>query len=72
MIRLRDTIGMHYISRLIANPGIDFAAQDLVDIAQRAAQKRSGPKARPFSQDQWARERRPPGSRRRRPASVRD
>ena len=35
MIRLRDTIGMHYISRLIANPGIDFAAQDLVDIAQR-------------------------------------
>jgi tetratricopeptide (TPR) repeat protein len=42
MLRLRDTIGMHYISRLLANPGMDFAAQDLVNIAQKTKPKRAG------------------------------
>jgi tetratricopeptide (TPR) repeat protein len=41
MFRLRDTIGMHYISRLLANPAMNFTAQDLVDIAQKTKPKRS-------------------------------
>jgi len=39
MVRLHDTIGMHYISRLLANPAMDFAAQDLVAIVQKAGEK---------------------------------
>ena len=40
MCRLRNTIGMHYISRLIANPGIAFPASDLVAAAQKSTEKR--------------------------------
>lgn len=40
MFRLRDTIGMHYISRLLANPGIVFAVKELVDNAHQANGKR--------------------------------
>lgn len=29
VFRLRDTMGMHYVSRLVANPGMDFSTQDL-------------------------------------------
>jgi len=42
MFRMRDTIGMHYISRLIANPGFDFAALELVTAAQKAIEKKAG------------------------------
>jgi len=42
MVRLRDTIGMHYLGRLLAHPGMDFAAQELVGVAQKAIQKRGG------------------------------
>jgi hypothetical protein len=38
--RLRNTIGMHYIGRLIANPGIAFPASDLVAAAQKSAEQR--------------------------------
>jgi hypothetical protein len=40
MCRLRDTIGMHYLGRLLANPGMDFSAQDLVTVAQKASERR--------------------------------
>lgn len=36
IFRLRDRIGMYYVSRLLANPGKDFAAQELVEIAHKA------------------------------------
>ena len=46
IFRLRDTIGMHYISRLVANPGIDFSAQDLRRArTQRTAQSAGRQKA---------------------------
>jgi hypothetical protein len=35
VFRLRDTMGMHYISRLLANPGVDFSAHDLTAVAHR-------------------------------------
>jgi tetratricopeptide (TPR) repeat protein len=41
MCRLRDTIGMHYIGRLLANPGMDFPAQDLVVVAQKSIDRRN-------------------------------
>ena len=46
MFRLRDTIGMHYICRLLGNPGIEFAAQNLIDAVQKAPSKRNAGKAR--------------------------
>jgi tetratricopeptide (TPR) repeat protein len=38
--RLRDTVGMHYLRRLVANPGVEFSAQNLVDATHRAILKR--------------------------------
>ena len=40
MLRLRDTIGMRYIGHLLASPGVEFAAEDLVEVVQRANSKR--------------------------------
>jgi tetratricopeptide (TPR) repeat protein len=42
VLRLRDTMGMHYISRLIANPGMKFSAQDLAASARKTKLKRGG------------------------------
>jgi len=36
ILRLRDTMGMHYVSRLVANPGMEFSAQDLAASASKA------------------------------------
>jgi tetratricopeptide (TPR) repeat protein len=41
MCRLRDTIGMHYVGRLLANPGMDFPVQDLVAVAQKSIDRRN-------------------------------
>jgi tetratricopeptide (TPR) repeat protein len=38
--RLRDTVGMHYISRLVASAGVEFSAPDLADSTHRAIIKR--------------------------------
>lgn len=46
MFRLRDTIGMHYISQLLGSPGIDFSAARLVDLAQRMNPGRARGKTR--------------------------
>jgi tetratricopeptide (TPR) repeat protein len=40
ILRLRDTIGMHYVSKLVANPGMEFSAQDLAASARKAILKR--------------------------------
>ena len=45
MFRLRDTIGMHYLRRLVANPGVDFTANELVEIVQKNGPRRSGRKS---------------------------
>ena len=44
MFRLRDSLGMHYLRRLVGNPGIDFTARELVEIVQRIGHKRIGSK----------------------------
>jgi hypothetical protein len=36
---MRDTMGMHYISRLVANPGMDFSALDLAASAHKTSLK---------------------------------
>ena len=41
MFRMRDSIGMHYIGRLLAAPGSEFASADLVDLAYKAKPRRS-------------------------------
>jgi tetratricopeptide (TPR) repeat protein len=46
MLRLRDTIGMRYLGHLLANPGVEFAAEELVETVQRANPKRSTRNAR--------------------------
>jgi tetratricopeptide (TPR) repeat protein len=60
MFRLHDTIGMHYIRRLLAAPGVDFAAQNLVDITQKANTKR--PRKKPARANGRANAARPDGS----------
>jgi hypothetical protein len=40
MFRMRDSIGMHYVNRLVAHPAMEFSAQNLVAIAQKAIEKR--------------------------------
>ncbi len=40
VFRLRDTMGMHYICRLVANPGMELSAQDLAARAHKAPLKR--------------------------------
>ncbi len=47
VFRLRDTMGMHYISRLIANPGVQFSAKDLAAGAHQISLKRAGRKKAP-------------------------
>jgi tetratricopeptide (TPR) repeat protein len=42
VFRLRDTIGMHYIGRLVANPGVEFSAKDLAASARPSSLKRGG------------------------------
>ncbi len=42
VFRLRDTMGMHYISRLVANPEMEFSAQELVAGAHRANHRHLG------------------------------
>jgi hypothetical protein len=44
VLHLRDTRGMHYIGRLVANPGTDFSVQDLAAGAHKANLKRRGRK----------------------------
>jgi len=39
VFRLRDTVGMHYVSRLVANPGTEFSARELVASAHKANHK---------------------------------
>jgi len=39
ILRLRDTRGMHYVSRLVANPGMEFSAQDLAASASTGNRK---------------------------------
>jgi tetratricopeptide (TPR) repeat protein len=39
VFRMRDTVGMHYISRLVASPGMDFSALDLAAGADRTSLK---------------------------------
>ena len=39
VFRMRDTIGLHYISRLVANPGMDFSALDLAASAHKTSLK---------------------------------
>jgi tetratricopeptide (TPR) repeat protein len=39
VFRMRDTMGMHYISRLVANPRVDFSALDLAAGAHRKTLK---------------------------------
>ncbi len=41
VFRLRDTLGMQYISRLIANPGVEFSAKDLAAGAHPTSLKRT-------------------------------
>jgi hypothetical protein len=60
MFRLHDTIGMHYIRRLLAAPGVDFAAQNLVDITQKANAKR--PRQNPARANGGANAARPDGN----------
>jgi tetratricopeptide (TPR) repeat protein len=48
VFRLRDTMGMHYICRLLANPGISFSAQDLAALSHKSNPRR-GSKKRPVS-----------------------
>ena len=40
MFRMRDSIGMHYVNRLVAHPAMEFSAPDLVAAAQKAIEKR--------------------------------
>lgn len=40
MFRMRDTIGMHYLGRLLAHPGVEFSAEDLAAVARRARNSR--------------------------------
>ena len=37
ILRLRDAMGMHYVSCLITNPGTEFSAQDLAASASKAS-----------------------------------
>jgi tetratricopeptide (TPR) repeat protein len=39
ILRLRDTMGMHYVSRLVANPGMEFSARDLAASASKGNRK---------------------------------
>jgi tetratricopeptide (TPR) repeat protein len=47
VLHLRDTMGMHYIGRLVANPGTDFSVQDLAAGAYKANLKRRSRKKPP-------------------------
>ena len=49
VFRMRDTMGMHYISRLVANPGMDFSALDLAASAPRTNLKHRTRKKTPSS-----------------------
>ena len=49
VFRMRDTMGMHYISRLVASPGTDFSALDLATTAHRTNLKHRTRKKFPFS-----------------------
>jgi tetratricopeptide (TPR) repeat protein len=49
VFRMRDTMGMHYISRLIANPGMDLSALDLAANAHRKSLRHRTRKKTPFS-----------------------
>lgn len=44
VFRLRDTMGMQYISRLVANPGVEFSAKDLAAGAHPSTLKGAGRK----------------------------
>ncbi len=44
VFRLHDTMGMHYISRLVTNPGVEFSAKDLAAGAHQTNLKRAGRK----------------------------
>ena len=35
VLRLRDTLGMHYLSRLLINPGVEFSALELATSARK-------------------------------------
>jgi hypothetical protein len=39
LFRMRDTIGMHYLNNLLANPGFEFPFQEMVSLARRASRK---------------------------------
>jgi tetratricopeptide (TPR) repeat protein len=51
ILRLRHTIGMHYVSLLVANPGKEFSAQDLAASASRPSVKPRGRKKLEFRID---------------------
>jgi hypothetical protein len=40
VFRLRDTMGMHYIRQLLANPGVSFSARDLAALAHPGSARR--------------------------------
>ena len=44
VFRLRDTMGMHYICQLLANPGMESSVQDLAASTHKASLKRRGRK----------------------------
>ena len=49
ILRIRDTMGMHYINRLITNPGMEFSAPDLATGASKASLKYRRRKKSKFS-----------------------